>query len=144
VNVVPAHTREKYWGKNAREFVPERWLGSLSSLLSSLPLPSLFLLTPPHLPTLARFSFSDLPNQTNSFKAEDANKLRTFPFASGPRICIGKKFALLEMKTIMSMVLQKYKWSVDPGFVWRDNPFGVSTSPQQPLKVIMESINNNK
>ena len=31
------------------------------------------------------------------------------PFSAGPRNCIGQKFAMLEMKTVLSYVLRRYK-----------------------------------
>ncbi|KAF2897972.1 hypothetical protein ILUMI_08201, partial [Ignelater luminosus] len=37
------------------------------------------------------------------------------PFSAGPRDCVGKKFAMLEMKTILSRFLLNYKISLVPG-----------------------------
>ncbi|KAF2899982.1 hypothetical protein ILUMI_06204 [Ignelater luminosus] len=37
------------------------------------------------------------------------------PFSAGPRDCLGKRFAMLEMKTIISRFLQNYKISLIPG-----------------------------
>jgi cytochrome P450 family 4 len=35
------------------------------------------------------------------------------PFSAGPRNCIGQKFALLEMKTVLSYILRHYElWSL--------------------------------
>jgi cytochrome P450 family 4 len=31
------------------------------------------------------------------------------PFSAGPRNCIGQKFAMLEMKTVLSYVLRHYR-----------------------------------
>lgn len=38
-----------------------------------------------------------------------------FPFGGGPRVCLGNRFALMEAKIMMSMVLQRYRLSVMPG-----------------------------
>ena len=38
-----------------------------------------------------------------------------FPFGGGPRVCLGNRFALMEAKIMMSMVLQRYRLSVTPG-----------------------------
>jgi len=35
-----------------------------------------------------------------------------FPFSSGPRSCIGRNFALLEIKTLVCMIVQKYELKV--------------------------------
>ncbi|KAF2893603.1 hypothetical protein ILUMI_12566 [Ignelater luminosus] len=37
------------------------------------------------------------------------------PFSAGPRDCLGKRFAMLEMKTVISNLLQSYKVSLAPG-----------------------------
>jgi len=39
-------------------------------------------------------------------------KFAYFPFGGGPRLCIGYQFAILEMQVILSMVLQKYRFSL--------------------------------
>lgn len=70
--------------------------------------------------------------------AEDASKLKLFSFSAGPRICIGKKFAMLEMKVIMSMIIQRFKWDLTPGYEWKDSPFSITLSPQDNVKIVVE------
>jgi cytochrome P450 len=43
-------------------------------------------------------------------------KFTFFPFALGPRKCIGMDFAIAELKTILIMFLQKYDFELQPGF----------------------------
>ncbi len=38
-----------------------------------------------------------------------------FPFSGGPRQCIGKDFALIEMQIILAMVVQRYRLALVPG-----------------------------
>lgn len=37
-------------------------------------------------------------------------------FSAGSRNCIGQKFAILEMKTIISAILRHFEISVDPSY----------------------------
>lgn len=38
------------------------------------------------------------------------------PFSAGPRNCIGQKFALLEIKCMMTKILRNFKLTVDPSY----------------------------
>ncbi|HMB91109.1 MAG TPA: cytochrome P450 [Rhodothermales bacterium] len=37
------------------------------------------------------------------------------PFSSGPRMCLGGTFAMMEMKVVLAMLLQRYRLSLQPG-----------------------------
>ncbi len=45
----------------------------------------------------------------------EKNKLAFFPFGMGPRTCVGRHFALLEVKLILIRVLQAWKLGPAPG-----------------------------
>eukprot|EP00028_Trichosphaerium_sp_Am-I-7-wt_P000059 CAMPEP_0168524260 /NCGR_PEP_ID=MMETSP0405-20121227/10536_1 /TAXON_ID=498012 /ORGANISM="Trichosphaerium sp, Strain Am-I-7 wt" /LENGTH=96 /DNA_ID=CAMNT_0008546417 /DNA_START=743 /DNA_END=1029 /DNA_ORIENTATION=+ len=36
------------------------------------------------------------------------------PFHAGPQICLGKGLALMEAKTVLIMLFQRFKFSLDP------------------------------
>jgi cytochrome P450 len=45
-----------------------------------------------------------------------------YPFAAGPRMCIGNAFAAMEMQIILAMVTQRYHLSLQPGFKVEEAP----------------------
>ncbi|KAH9723611.1 cytochrome P450 72A15 [Citrus sinensis] len=45
------------------------------------------------------------------------NQVSYFPFALGPRICVGQNFALVEAKMAMAMILQNYSFELSPSYV---------------------------
>ncbi|MFO7563040.1 MAG: cytochrome P450 [Enhygromyxa sp.] len=47
--------------------------------------------------------------------ASARHKWSYMPFAAGPRMCIGNNFALAEGALIISMLLQRAEWTLEPG-----------------------------
>jgi len=45
----------------------------------------------------------------------DFNKEQILPFSIGPRDCIGRRMALLEMKLILVLLLKQYRLKVPEG-----------------------------
>lgn len=68
---------EEIWGKDCREFRPERWL------------------------------------KDGMFVSE--NQFKYTVFNAGPRLCIGKKFAYMQMKMVVASMLMRYRVEVVKG-----------------------------
>jgi len=45
-----------------------------------------------------------------------------FPFGGGPRLCIGKNLALLETHLTLAMLVQRYRFELEPGWQVRTEP----------------------
>ncbi|KAJ9551534.1 hypothetical protein OSB04_015579 [Centaurea solstitialis] len=52
-----------------------------------------------------------------------------FPFASGPRVCIGQNFAMVEAKTAIAKILGHFSFQLSQSY--RHSPFPVFTIPPQ-------------
>ena len=54
----------------------------------------------------------DKPNDFIPERHENSEKIKPFsfvPFSAGPRNCVGQKFAMLEIKTIVANVLRNFE-----------------------------------
>lgn len=49
------------------------------------------------------------PERFNEERKQDITKMTYLPFGEGPRMCVGMKMALLQMKSCMATLLNKYK-----------------------------------
>ncbi|KAL9352326.1 hypothetical protein Peur_055006 [Populus x canadensis] len=70
-------------------------------------------------------------------KATKNNIAAFFPFGLGPRTCVGVNFALTETKVALSMILQRYRFTLSPTYA--HCPVEVLTMcPQHGVQVILQ------
>ncbi|KAM5562305.1 cytochrome P450 CYP749A22 [Rosa sericea] len=71
--------------------------------------------------------------------ATNNNMAAFLPFGMGPRTCVGLNFATIEAKIALSMILQRYSFTLSPAYV--HSPFQFLTvRPQHGLQVILHSV----
>lgn len=64
----------------------------------------------------------------------ERNKLAYFPFGMGPRTCVGRHFALLEIKLIVIRILQSWELATVPG-VQAEGDFQITLGMKRPLQL---------
>ncbi|XP_062011152.1 cytochrome P450 CYP749A22-like [Rosa rugosa] len=72
-------------------------------------------------------------------KATNDNMAAFMPFGMGPRMCVGFNFAATEAKIALSMILQRYSFTLSPGYVHSPCPF-LTVRPQHGVQVILHSL----
>ncbi|KAJ4753281.1 Cytochrome P450 [Rhynchospora pubera] len=61
------------------------------------------------------------------------------PFSLGPRTCIGQTFAMLEAKTVIAMILQRFSFSISPNYVHEPTEL-ITLFPASGLQVVMKPL----
>ena len=72
-------------------------------------------------------------------KATNNNIATFFPFGMGPRICVGLNFATIEAKIALSMILQRYSFTLSPGYVHKPLKH-LTLVPQHGVQVMLHSL----
>ncbi|KAE9391109.1 cytochrome P450 [Gymnopus androsaceus JB14] len=113
ISILNSNRNTDFWGPDAMEWKPERWLSSLPDSVTNAKIPGVY----SHLMT----------------------------FNGGGRSCIGFKFSQLEMKVIISMLVEKFKLSPAPGkdIFWQmsgiSSPVVVGGDGHPKLPLLVES-----
>ncbi|KAL6187828.1 hypothetical protein ACLB2K_039223 [Fragaria x ananassa] len=72
-------------------------------------------------------------------KATGNNIVAFLPFGMGPRPCVGFNFSTIEVNIALSMILQRYSFTLSPGYV--HSPFHFLTlRPQHGVQVLLHSL----
>jgi cytochrome P450 len=91
-NIIALQTTKEYWGKDCLTWKPSRWIESTSNSLTS-----------PVTKELLESETSVTPVKGSYI-----------PWADGPRICPGKKFAQVEFVAVIAVLLWKHRVSINP------------------------------
>jgi cytochrome P450 len=101
IPIVKIHRRKDYWGEDANEFNPLRFINGISKA------------------------------------AKHPNAL--LAFAVGPRACIGQNFAMLEVKTVIALILQRFSLSLSPEYKHAPTD-NLTIQPQHGLPIIVKPL----
>ncbi len=72
-------------------------------------------------------------------KATNNNVTAYLPFGLGPRSCVGSNFAITETKIALSMILQRYQFTLSPTYV--HSPITLITlCPQHGLQIRLQPL----
>lgn len=65
------------------------------------------------------------------------------PFSFGPRICIGNKLAMAEMRLVLASLLQKFIFSSVPGFPEVKPKMSLTTKPFPSLQLRIRAVDSD-
>lgn len=72
------------------------------------------------------------PERFSPERSEGRHRMAYFPFAGGPRKCIGDSFAMMQIPIVVAMITQRYRMDLVPGAPVVPQP-AISLRPRDPL-----------
>lgn len=78
------------------------------------------------------------PDRFDPAVARKRSRWHYLPFGAGPHNCIGQHFALIEMKTVVAAVAQRFDFDLEPGHAVEMDP-GITIRPKNGLMVRVRS-----
>jgi cytochrome P450 len=72
------------------------------------------------------------PDRFSPQRSEGRHRMAYFPFAGGPRKCIGDSFAMMQLPIVVAMIVQRYQIDLVPGAPVVPQP-AISLRPRDPL-----------
>ncbi|KAE8673289.1 CYP749A22 protein [Hibiscus syriacus] len=76
-------------------------------------------------------------------KATNNNVAAYFPFGIGPRTCVGFNFATMVAKVVLTMILQRYRFTLSPAYV-HSPVLNSLLVPQHGIQVILHALQSEK
>lgn len=72
------------------------------------------------------------PERFSPERSQGRHRMAYFPFAGGPRKCIGDSFAMMQIPIVVAMITQRYRMDLVPGAPVVPQP-AISLRPRDPL-----------
>ena len=77
------------------------------------------------------------PDRFSPEREKEQTAFSYLPFGGGPRLCVGRSFAMMEMVLITVKVLQRYRLRLKPGYRMEIGPF-ITLRPKEDLQMFAE------